>query len=54
MGCWILEKEVTSNITQLSFAEQSGKMIGPSGVGLFLLDSIFHPGNETAAFEINW
>jgi len=27
-------------------------MIGPSSVGLFLLDSIFHPRNERAAFEM--
>jgi len=29
-------------------------MIGPSSVGLFLLDLIFHPFNERAAFEMNW
>jgi hypothetical protein len=29
-------------------------MIGPSSVGHFLLDSIFHPHNERAAFEMNW
>jgi len=33
---------------------KSGKIIGPSSVGLFLLDSIFHPRNERAAFEMNW
>ena len=27
-------------------------MIWPSSVGLFLLDSIFHPRNESAAFEM--
>jgi hypothetical protein len=31
---------------------KSGKMIGPSSVVLFLLDSIFHPRNERAAFEM--
>jgi len=49
--CWMMEKQVTSNITQLSLAEKSGKMIGPSSVVLFLLDSIFRPRNERAAFE---
>jgi hypothetical protein len=29
-------------------------MIGPSSVGLCLLDSIFHPLYERAAFEMNW
>ena len=29
-------------------------MIGPSSVGLFLLDSIFHPRNKRAPFEVNW
>jgi len=32
---------------------KSGKMIGPSSVGLFLHDSIFHPSDERAAFEMN-
>jgi len=50
----MVEKQVTSNITQLSLAEKSGKMIGLSCVGLSLLDSIFHPRNEIAAFEMNW
>jgi len=49
-----MEKQVTSNITQLSLAEKSGKIIGPLSVGLFLLDSIFHPRNERATFEMNW
>jgi len=48
-----MEKQVASSIRQLSLAEKSGKMIGPLSVGLFLLDSIFHPRNERAAFEMN-
>jgi len=32
---------------------KSGKMIGLSSVGFFLLDSIFHARNERAAFEMN-
>ena len=48
-----MEKQVASNITVVT-RRKSGKMIGPSSVGLFLLDSIFHPRHERAAFEINW
>jgi len=46
-----MEKEVTSHIIQLSLGESLEKMIGPSSVGLFLLDSICH---ERSAFEKNW
>ena len=49
-----MEKQVTSNITQLSLAESQEEIIGPPSVGLFLLDSIFHPRNERAAFEMKW
>jgi len=39
--------EYNTVVTRCKF----GKMIGPSSVGLFFLDSIFHPCNERAALR---
>jgi hypothetical protein len=54
--CGMLDNGKTSNFKYNTVVTRwkSGKMIGPSSVGLFLLDSIFCPRNERAAFQVNW
>jgi hypothetical protein len=55
-GCGMLDKGKTSNFEYNTVVtrRKSGKMIGPSSVGLFLLDSIVQPRNDRAASEMNW
>ena len=46
----MLDNGKTSNVEYNTVVTRwnSGKVIGPSSVGLFILDSIFHPRNERA------
>jgi hypothetical protein len=54
--CGMLDNGKTSNseYNTVVTRRKKKKMIGPSSVGLFLLDSIFYPRNERATFEMNW
>ena len=54
LGCWIKEKQVTSNITQLSLAESLEKRLGRQMLASFSVIRSSYPRNERASFAMNW